>query len=391
MRAFSIVFNKEVTDNFRDKRTLLTALVGPLFGPILFVAIMSMSLTRAISDSDKPLELPVLNAETAPSLIAFLEQENVTPKKARPTREETIAAVRNGELELAVIFPEGFSDKISRGEIARIEVIADQSNSQSGSRAGRAQGLINAWGRQIGSLRLSVRGVDPSITRPLQVEVIDTSTPSGRSALILGMLTYFMLFSMLMGGMYLAIDSTAGERERGSLEPLLSLPVSRSELIVGKIAAACVYMLVSLAVSLAAFVVAIKFLPLEKLGMTANFGPMVGLKSFLVIAPFSLLGAALMTAVASFTKSYKEAQTYMTFVMLLPTIPIIIAAVLTLRPSLPLMTIPSLSQHLLVTEIMKDQPLDMIYLAVSEITTLLLGIALTFIATRLYRREGLLV
>ncbi|MEM7277358.1 MAG: ABC transporter permease [Pseudomonadota bacterium] len=391
MSALSIVFGKEVKDNFRDKRTLMTALLGPLFGPVLFVAIMTMSLSRALGGSEKPLELPIINEQAAPSLVAFLKQENVKPQEAPATREAAIAAVKAGEHELVLVLPEDFGEAMRSGQPVRVELVADQSNSQAGPRAGRARRLLNAWSQQIGALRLTVRGIDPGITRALQVQTIDTSTPSGRSALILGMLTYFMLFAMLMGGMYLAIDSTAGERERGSLEPLLTLPVTRRDLILGKIAATCLYMLASLAISLAAFVVAIKFLPLEKMGMSANFGPMVALKSFFILAPFALLGASLMTVVASFTKSYKEAQTYMTFVMLLPTIPIIIAAVLTLRPTLPLMAVPSLSQHLLVTELMKDQPLPLNYLLVSEITTLALGVFLAWLATRLYRREGLLV
>ena len=76
-----------------------------------------------------------------------------------------------------------------------------------------------------------------------------------------------------MGGMYLAIDTTAGERERGSLEPLLSLPVTRDQLMLGKIAATCVFMALSLLLSLVSFYVALKFMPFEKLGMTPNFGP----------------------------------------------------------------------------------------------------------------------
>ncbi len=390
--ALGRVFAKEVRDNFRDRRTVSSALLfGPLFGPVMFVAIMSLSLTRAVTDRDRSLELPVLGAEHAPALVAFLTQENVSVEAAPADRAAAIALVRDGDEDVIVVVPEDYGEQLLSGAPVRIEVITDQSNAQASGRAGRVRGLIDAFGRQIGALRLQARGVDPAVTRALRAETIDTSTPTGRSALLLGMLTYFMLFSMLMGGMYLAIDSTAGERERGSLEPLLTLPIARGELILGKIFAACFYMLLSLTVSLAAFVIALKFLPLQKLGMTVNFGPLVALKALAVLAPFSLLGASLMTVVASFTKSYKEAQSYVTVVMLLPTVPIIVAAVLTLRPSLELMLVPSLSQHLLVTELIKDQPLSLTAVALSEATTLLLGVVFAWIATRLYRREGLLV
>ncbi len=389
--AFTTVFKKELVDNFRDRRTMLSAVLGPLFGPILFVAVMTMSLSRAINSADTALELPVVNQDAAPALIAFLAEENVIAETGPVDRAAAVEAVEQGELDLVLVIPANFGEQLRDGAMARVEIIVDESNSQASPKASRVRRLANGWGNYVGSLRLRARGIDPTISDALRVEVIDISTPSGRSAIILGMLTYFMLFSMLMGGMYLAIDSTAGERERGSLEPLLSLPVSRADLILGKIAATCVYMWLSLAIVLVAFSVAIQFLPLARIGMTANFGPVVVVKAFLVLAPFALLGAALMTVVASFTKSYKEAQTYMTFVMLVPTIPIIIAAVLTLRPSFELMAVPSLSQHLLVTELIKNEPLPISYVVLSELSTIVLGVALAWLATRLYRREGLLI
>ena len=138
----------------------------------------------------------------------------------------------------------------------------------------------------------------------------------------------------------------AGERERGSLEPLLCLPVTRDQLIIGKILAACLIMSLSLFLSLCSFFVALKFVPLQQLGMTPNFGPVVVLIGFFVLLPYTLLGAALMTLVGSFTKSYKEAQTWLSVVLLAPTLPILVVSILMIRSSTALMFIPSLSQHL---------------------------------------------
>ena len=392
MSAVATVFGKEVRDNFRDRRTLLSALVlGPVFGPLMFIALITLSLSRGVPDIDVALPVTVAGTGSAPSLIAFLEQENVEVTPWTQSRDEAIDAVARGDVDLVLVIPDDFSQQLRDGSPARVEVVADLSNSAAGPNASRLTRLIEAWGEQLGAMRLQARGVDPRIAKAIRVQSVDTSTPSGRAALILGMLTYFLMFSMLMGGMYLAIDTTAGERERGSLEPLLTVPVAREKLIVGKILAACFYMVLSLAASLTAFVVALNYLPLEKLGMSANFGPAVAFKAFLILAPFSLLGASLMTIVASFTKSYKEAQSYMTVLILLPTIPIIIAAVLTLRGSLALMTVPGLSQHLLVTELIKNEPLAGLEVTVAEVTTVAIGLVLMFVATRLYRREGLLI
>jgi len=239
-------------------------------------------------------------------------------------------------------------------------------------------------------MRLVARGVSPLVLRPIHVDEIDVSTPSGRSAILLGMMSYFFIFALLMGGMYLAIDTTAGERERGSLEPLLSLPVTRDQLMLGKIAATCVFMAVSLLLSLCSFFVALKFMPLEQLGMTPNFGPVVVVAAFFVLAPFILLGASLMTLVASFTKSYKEAQTWLSIVLVAPTLPILVVSILTLRPQLEFMFVPSLSQHLLLVDMIKNEPVNLLHVAISASSTLAIGAALTWICARLYRREGLL-
>jgi len=124
--------------------------------------------------------------------------------------------------------------------------------------------------------------------------------------------------------------------------------------------------------------------------MASNFGLPVAARIFLVMLPFALVGAAGMTAVASFTKSYKEAQTYLQVLMLVPTLPIIVAALFTLKPTLSLMLVPSLSQHLVITGLMKADPLSMVFVVVSFASTLGIGLLLLGLAARLYRREGIL-
>jgi sodium transport system permease protein len=207
---------------------------------------------------------------------------------------------------------------------------------------------------------------------------------------MLGVLTYFLLFATLTGGLHLAIDTTAGERERKSLEPLLTLPVARSSLIVGKMTATVCYMLASLALTLVAFTIALKQMPLEQIGMSSRFGFATAAVAFLLLAPFAPLGAALMTTVASFTKTYREAQTYLTFVLLIPTLPLAFATMLNIEPEPKLMWIPSLSQHLLVTTLIKDEPLTPAFVALSIASTLAFGVLLGWLAVCLYRREAIL-
>ena len=149
-------------------------------------------------------------------------------------------------------------------------------------------------------------------------------------------------------------------------------------------------MAISLSLSLTTFHFVLKFMPLQELGMTPNFGPDVVLIAWLLLVPFALVGASLMTLVASFTKSFKEAQTWVSVVLLAPTMPILVVSILQVRPSTELMFIPSLSQHLLLVDLIRNEPMNLLHVGVSVIGTLLIGAFLTFVCARLYRREGLL-
>ena len=392
MRTAFTVFRKEVLDNFRDRRTLASALLmGPLFGPLLFAFVINLSVDRALSDEEQPLSVPVLGAEHAPNLVRYLESRNIDVADEAPeSRSDALEAVKLGTHDVVVVIPAAFGEQLENGSPAKVEVISDQANTTADREARRVRTALYSYNQELASIRLLARGVSPHVLRPLNIDDIDVSTPSGRSGLLLGMISYFFLFALLMGGMYLAIDATAGERERGSLEPLLALPVTRDQLILGKIAATCVFMALSLILSLASFFVAIKFMPLEKLGLTPNFGPDVLVKAFWLLSPFILIGASVMTLVASFTKSYKEAQTWLSVVLLLPTLPILVVSLLTLRPRFEFMFVPSLSQHLLLIDMVKNEPLNMTYVVASVGSSLVIGILLTWLCAKLYRREGLL-
>jgi len=385
------VFLKEVLDNFRDRRTLGSALLmGPIFGPVLFAFVINLSIERSLESAETPLELPVIGQEHAPNLVSFLHSRNIDAVEGPVDEAAAMEAVKIGTHDVVLVIPEAFGEQLSEMIPARVALISDQANSDADRDARRARNALRAYQQTLAGTRVMARGINPSTLQPLNIDEVDVSTPSGRSAMLLGMMSYFFVFAALMGGMYLAIDTTAGERERGSLEPLLSLPVTRDQLIYGKIAATCLFMTLSLMLSLTAFYVALKFMPLEQLGMTPNFGPAVVLAALAIFLPFILVGAALMTLVASFTKSYREAQTWLSVVLIAPTMPILIVSILTLRPRTEFMFIPSLSQHLLLVDMVKNEPINGLHVAISVASTLVIGIILTWACARLYRREGLL-
>jgi sodium transport system permease protein len=393
MKGARVVFNKEMLENVRDRRTLFSALLfGPLFGPLLFALVVNVSVSRNLTSVEQDVEVPIVGAAAAPNLVAYLAARGVAARDDVEIEDLDAAAVavRRGDEELVVHIDEDFASDFGSDRAARVTLIFDRSNAGAGSRVNRVRTALQGYSQQLAALRLLARGLDPNVVRPLSIDDYDVSTAAGRSALLLGMLTYFFLLAMLMGGFYLAIDTTAGERERRSLEPLLTTPVPRAAFALGKLGATIAYMLASLALTFAGFSVALSLMPLEEIGMSTSFGPMKALTAFAIFAPFAPLGAAVMMLVASFTKSYKEAQTYLGIVILVPTVPLIFANIVNLSASQALMWIPSLSQHLLVTALIREEPLELSMLATSAASSLIASIFLVWISVRLYEREALL-
>jgi sodium transport system permease protein len=391
MRALFTVFAKEFLENLRDRRTLISALLfGPLFGPILFGAMVSKMLNQSIVESDEPLHLTISGSDHAPGLVSYLQSQGVKLVFTTLSESSARAEVRSGAAQVVLIVPMEYGVRFTAAIPAPLLLVADSADSQTRKSADRARLLLGAYSSGIAQLRLQIRGVSPLLAVPVAVNEIDVATPTGRAVVVLGFMTYFVLFAVLMGGLYLAIDSTAGERERGSLEALLSLPVARGSLVGGKILATCAYMCSSLAISLTAFVFVFRFVPLERLGMSANLGVGTALEFFAICLPFVPLGAGLMTFVASFTRSYREAQTYLTTVLLVPTLPIAFASIYSLKTKSSLMFIPSLSQHLLMTSVLKDEPVAALDVLASAASSLGLALVLIVLTARHWRRETML-
>lgn len=382
---------KEVRETIRDRRTLITSLVlGPIFAPLFFILILKLALARSVATQDELVPVTIANSAAAPNLTQALRESGLTVTTAEGTEAEIRGWIAEKDGLVVLRIPESFGERFTGSRPAPIELYSDGANSQAERRAARVRDAIAGYSAMIGALRLQARGISPAIVHPLVIDTVDVSTPSARATLLLGMLSYVILLITLLGGLHLAIDATAGERERGSLEALLTVPAGRTELIFGKIAAAAFMMIVALALVTVSIAVALDYVPLETFGMSANFGPGVAWRVFLTVLPFALVGAALLTVVASFTKSYKEAQSWLGVAMLVPTVPIAVAGVLAVQPSAPLMLVPSLSQHLVIQGLMRGDPVPTSWMLLSVTSSLLLGFALAWLAGRLYRREAIL-
>lgn len=390
MSGFGVVLAKECRDNVRDRRTIFASFSLAVLGPAMFVALMTFVLDTTLGEAREPFRLAVAGAEHAPGLIDQLRRYNV--EVAEVKLDDPRAAVVDGREALVLVIDDDYGRRYESGQVVSVTLIHDSSGLGSARRNfERTRRMIEQYASKLGVLRLRLRGVDPATTFPIRVTEIDTASPAARAASVLAMLPYLLVLVVFMGGFYLAIDATAGEREHGSLEPLLSQPVSRAQLVLGKVAAASVFSAASTVLFLTSLAVSVPFVPLERVGMALAIGLPSCAAMFAVCLPLVVLGAALLTVVASFARTYKEAQTYLSIVILIPTLPIIVTQLLDLEPSAALMLVPSLSQATLATRIIEGEPLTLLNVALSAGSTSVLAAALVWLAVRMYDRERMLV
>lgn len=383
-----IIFQKEVLDNLRDRRALASTLMGTLLGPGLMLLLFFV-LGRTFEEAaQQALQLPVIGADYAPNLIEYLEQNNVEILEAPTNPEES---VRVGDHDVVLIISEGYGENLQNGRPATVELIVDDSRQSSQVDVNRTEQLLNSYNQQLATLRLVARGVSPIILQPLSVETVDVATPQSQAASLLGMMPYFLIFSVFLGGMHLAIDTTAGERERNSLEPLLINPVSRRDMVLGKMMATVLFTLISLVGTLAAFGILFNLVPLEEfVGTRINIGLGVMVGIFLICLPMVGLAAAIQTIIAAFSRNYKEAQSYLSFLPLIPALPGMFLAFVPVKATLWMMMIPTFGQQLLINQLMREEPVLGMNVVVSVTVTLAVAGLLTVVVVALYRKERIL-
>jgi len=365
-RRIAIVIHKEIVDNLRDRRSVANALLTVLINPLLYVLLFGF-LNRTFTEQiERALPLHVLGAANAPNLVQFLNQNNVDILEAPADAED---AVRRGDLDIVLVIPEEFGEQFTRGEPARVQLLIDES-SQSGNIAeNRAQALIGQYSAQVGNLRLIARGLSPAITVAVPVEEVNVAP-----------------------AFYLAVDTTAGERERKSLEPLLFNPVPRREFVIGKFLAVLAFTLVATLLATALFLVLLGIPQIQEFtAIRLNIGWDVILTAVALMIPVAFMAVALEMFVASFSRSVKEAQTYTQLVALFGFMPSIFLSVLPIRPQEWMYVVPTIGQLFLINDVSRGLPLDMTKVSIASGITLAIGAAALWGAMRLYNQERIIL
>jgi sodium transport system permease protein len=385
-----VVFRKEVVDNLRDRRSVGSALIMPLFMPIFLVSLIMVVGRSILADPvDRPLPIAVQGAQNAPGLVAYLEQHGAT---ILPAPSDAQAQVVQGNLDMVLVIPADYAASFRGGHPADLQIILDSSRQSARTNVSRVRSLLGAYSQQVGALRLLARGVDPNVVSALAVESLDVATPQSQTLIFLNMLPFLIVVVIFTGGMYVIIDTTAGERERGSLEPLLINPATREEFILGKLFAALPFACGTLLLSLLAFWAAFKFIPLEQYtGFPLAISAATLWSIFWISLPLVLLASGLQIVIATFTRSFKEAQTYLALLPLVAGLPGAFLAFLPIKASLLTMIIPAFSQSLLINQVMRGEAVQPVYVLLSTLVTLGLSLLLILLAIRLYQSERIVM
>jgi len=386
-----IIAFKEIVDNLRDRQTVFYALLfGPVLLPLLLGGSLAVSFKQLSIDFDEVTELAVAGIERAPSLMTFLAGRNVDAVPA-PNDTDTIeAAVRDGDVPIVLQIDADYERALREGRPAGLTIHLDEADKASAKAARRVEALLGVWERTNDQLRLQHRGLDPTVFDSLDIVTNDVSSDGASGQLLASILPFLLIVSMVMGGFYLAVDTTAGERERHSLEPLLGLPVARHHIVLGKFGATLAF--VALSGLLCAFSVwaLFRFFPADLLGTRLRFDAPTVSAALLLAGPLMPFIAAVLIVISASTRSTKQAQTYLGLLMVVPMAPFFVLQFLDLEPSPWTMPWPMLSQYVLLERSVLGLPVPAWHAALSVGGTALAAALLLWLACTFYRRERIL-
>ena len=370
-----VVCRKELKDWSRDRRSIITVIVSSLLAPAIigFMFTSLASRQRQVED----VTIPVVGGANAPALMDWLRQQagvTVTDGPADP--EE---AVRSRQEDVVVVIDDDFAKNFKSSRPAQVRIVADSSSQNTRPKTQRVRGLFQQYNAQIGSLRLIARGVSPVVATAIQIEDVEVSSAQQRAATLLGFIPLFIMISAFTGGMPLSTDSTAGERERGSMEALLVNPAPRVSIAAGKWIAGTLTAMLSVCVSGGLLFALFQYIPLQDLGIRFHLGRYELLGTLLIVLPLCPLIVGIQMYVATFAKSFKEAQSYLSFLMMAQMVPGMMA---TMNPATAkawwMYYVPWLGAQTLLTDMLGNKPIS----AAVFVVTALLNITLAVIAVR---------
>lgn len=378
------VWLHELRDALRDRRMLAVALLSAFLPSFLNLGLERFIRAEVQSRREASLVVVVDHRERAPSLLEWLEGHDV--KLVDPPADPD-QALRDRVYEVMLELDADYAKDWREGRSAKVTVAHDQSQMRAQEAARRLEGLLAAYARQVGALRLVVRGVAPEASMPLLIGERDVAPAQSTDVLGIMMLPFFLLMGALVAAGMLAVDLTAGERERQSIESLLATSAPPEHLMLGKIAAASTYggaVLVAQALVLLLLGAVLK-------SDAYRLAPLAIIPLVLTLLPLVATVATVLTGLAAFSKTVREAQSAMSLVVLVPMGPLFYLLGAQPKPSLGMYATPMVGHFQLCIDILRGDRVPPLHLLVNVGTMLLVLAPLLFFASRLYRREGLAI
>jgi sodium transport system permease protein len=380
------VARKEITDIVRDRRTMIVTLVTAIAaGPVMLMLVLNLVASQA--EKALELKLPASGLEPAPALSAFLERQQVT---LLPLPADHEAKIRSGDLDVVLEVDAQFANEVAAGRPGKVRLVYDRSRDRARAAIDQADNLLRAYNREWGKARLLLRGVTPEVASPLDVDRRDLSTPQSSGSLVLFMVAYYGLFAALVGGMAAALDTTAGERERMSLEPLLMTPVLPLELAGGKWLAIAALDFAVVLLTLGGFYLTLRFGPLPAVGIPFLFGLAEFLRFVVILLPLVLLAPAILVYVGGRGRTLKEAQSNVSVLLFVVSILPVVQLFLQQKEPRWLTLVPISGQYALLNRALRGEALPLVELAASYTVPAALTAVALLLAARLYSRESVL-
>ncbi len=381
-----VVVRKELKDWSRDRRSIITVLVSSLLAPAIIGGMFMQLASRQRQVED--VKVPVVGAAHAPALIDWLKQQGGVEIVEGPDNPQD--AVRTRQEDVVIVIPEGFAADFTASKPAQIRVVSDGSSQSARPKIQRVRGLLQRYGQEIGSLRLIARGVSPIVASPVQIEDVEVSSAQQRAATILGFIPLFVMIAAFTGAMSIATDSTAGERERGSLEALLVNPAPRGALASGKWIAGTATAMLSVLVTGSLLFALFQYIPLQDLGIRFRLGAPQMIGFLVTILPLCPLIVAIQMYVATFAKSFKEAQSYLSFLMMAQMIPGMMATMNALSSKTWMYFVPWIGQQTLLTDVIGNKAINPMVFAVVAVLNLTLAVLMIRATSGLLHRERII-
>jgi len=384
-RTFAVA-RKEILDSSRDRRTLLVSLLTAVAaGPVFLVLIFNLIASQA--DRARELKLPAVGIASAPALAAYLVRNQVTLSEAPPDYE---AKVRAGELDVVLVVDADFAKDVDEGRQGRVRLVSDRSRDRAQASIRQAETLLRGYNRLWGGQRLLLRGISPVVGDPLAIEDFDLATPQQSGSIVLFLVAFYGLLASVMGGMAVSLDTTAGERERQSLEPLLMTPARPIELVVGKWIAVSIFNLLVVVITLCGFYLTLAFAPLPAVGIPFLFSEREFGRFLLILLPVALMIPAVLLYFGARGRTFKEAQASVSILMFVVSLAPAVQLFLQQKEPPWLVLVPVSGQYTLLRQALRGEAIDVLQLGLSYVVpVVLIVVSLTAVA-RLLSRESIL-